>query len=89
MTPHQEYQSLGRTAKKRQKYYRVLFKARIPEITLEEIREATNNALVLGNDYFIEKVEKLLNRPAAPRAKGGDRKSKAYRQSSVNKINTL
>jgi putative transposase len=58
ITPHEEYLRLGKTATDRQKAYRALFKLRIPDRTLENIRESTNKAWVLGSDYFKEHIEK-------------------------------
>lgn len=82
VVPHAEYLSLGQTAEERQAAYRALFKSHISEKTLEEIRQATNKAWVLGSSYFKEKIAKQLNRPAIPASKGGDRKSAAYREGS-------
>ena len=48
--------------------------------TLKEIREATNKAWVLGDDRFKDKIERLLNRRARSKPKGGDKKSKAYKE---------
>ncbi len=79
ITPHSEYKKLGATSEKRQAAYRQLFKARIPDATLDEIRKATNKGWVLGSDRFKRKMEKKLNRPAQTMAHGGDRKSEAYR----------
>jgi len=41
----------------------------------------TNKGWVLGTDRFRKAVEEVLDRPTAPRPKGGDRRSKAYRES--------
>ncbi|MBA1445275.1 MAG: transposase [Gammaproteobacteria bacterium] len=41
----------------------------------------TNKAWGLGNDCFRFRVEEQLNRPTAAKARGGDRKSKIYRES--------
>ncbi len=78
IVPHQEYIQLGSTDADRQAAYRVLFRSRIANKTLEEIRESTNKAWVLGSGYFKEKIEKQLKRQASPKLRGGDRKSKAY-----------
>lgn len=81
VTPHEEYVRLGKSAEDREKAYRALFRSHISEKTLDEIRQATNKAWVLGSSYFKEKIQGQLNRPVLPAAKGGDRKSKAYRDS--------
>lgn len=73
VVPHLLYQALGKTRDQKQKAYRLLFKAHIPEKTLEHIRQSTNKAWVLGSGLFKDKIEKQLNRPMAPRPKGGDR----------------
>lgn len=79
VTPHWEYKRLGATATDRQSAYRQLFRARIPEMTLEAIREATNKAWVLGNDRFKQRMQRHLGRAVQSAGHGGDRKSEAYR----------
>jgi putative transposase len=56
---------LNQTEAARQSAYRQLFKARIAERALADIREATNKAWVLGNGQFKRKAEEQLKRPAA------------------------
>jgi len=80
VTPHQIYQQLGASPTARQSAYRALFKARIPEQTLVEIRQATNKAWVLGDEKFKDKIAQLMNRRVSPKSRGGDRKSKVYRE---------
>ncbi|NOZ53726.1 MAG: hypothetical protein GXP08_11425 [Gammaproteobacteria bacterium] len=60
---------------------RQLFKHRIAERALGEIRESINKAWVLGADRFRTKVEQLVGWPVVPRAKGDDRRSEVYRRS--------
>jgi len=79
ITPHAEYIALGGCPEERRKAYRALFKSCIAEKTLGEIREATNKSWVLGSSHFKERIEGQLNRRAEPLARGGDRKSAAYR----------
>jgi len=83
LVAHPEYLRLGKTITERQQAYRELFKARIPQLTLDEIRQATNKAWVLGDDRFKEMIEAKLARATAPKPRGGDRKSKAYRDSVI------
>jgi putative transposase len=78
ITPHMEYSRLGKTDEDRQAAYRQLFKSHIPESSLDEIREATNKAWVLGNDRFKQRIQKQLERRIEPNAKGGDRKSEKF-----------
>ena len=87
VVPHTEYLKLGKAPEGRQKAYRALFRSRIPKKTLEDIRQATNKAWVLGSGHFKEQIEKQLSRPVAPRARGGDRKSTAYRKKlTINRV---
>jgi putative transposase len=83
VTPHHEYRRLGKTDEERQAAYRQLFKHRIPEDSITEIREATNKAWVLGNGRFKQRIQKKLDRRVEPSAKGGDRKSEKYRINGV------
>ncbi len=80
ITPHQEYKRLGSTDEERQTNYRQLFRAKIPEMTLAEIREATNKAWVMGSDKFKSKIARKIDRPVQSRGHGGDRKSKAFKK---------
>lgn len=79
VTPHIEYSRLGASDALRQAAYRQLFKHRIAENKLAEIREATNKAWVLGNDRFKARIQKHLERRVEPAAKGGDRKSERFK----------
>jgi putative transposase len=79
LTEHGCYQALGETASKRQVAYRALFDYGIDDLTLEEIRDATNKAWVLGENRFKQQIEQQAGRRASPLPKGGDRKSKSYK----------
>lgn len=81
VTAHQLYLRLGKAAEERQMAYRGLFRSRLSEQMLEEIRESTNKAWVLGSSRFKQNIEKNLNRRIAPLPKGGDRKSGKYHAS--------
>ena len=78
LMPHSQYLSLGVNPEARQQAYRALFKGRIAERTLEEIREATNKAWVLGSDHFKQQIEAVANRQLSSSGWGGDRKSQEY-----------
>lgn len=80
VTPHAEYQKLGRSQRARQSAYRRTFSQPIEEGMLTQIRGATNKAWVLGGDAFCRDLEGQLNRRAAPRPRGGDRRSATYRR---------
>ncbi len=87
VTPYREYAQLGNDLEERQSAYRALFKNRITEKTLTEIREASNKAWVLGSDQFKQEIGQKLNRRMEPLARGGDRKSSVYRNKhSINRV---
>ncbi len=60
--PHSLYKGLGPSPELRQARYQALFESVIPQLTLEEIREMTNKAWLLGSDRFREEIEARLNR---------------------------
>lgn len=79
ISDHELYHCLGATAKARQEAYQALFGQTINAETLKLIRDNTQNAWVLGNDRFREKIEVLTKRQTAPKRRGGDRKSLKFR----------
>ena len=87
IAPHELYLKLGDTGQIRQEAYRKLFVNGIDQSDLSNIREATNKAWVLGNNRFKAHVQRLLERQAGPRLRGGDRKSEAFR--AARKINRV
>lgn len=85
LTPHALYLELGADDAARQSNYRELFKGQIDEMSLTGIREATNKAWVLGSERFKQQITQQINRRTERLAKGGDRKSQAYRE-SINRV---
>ncbi|TLS67497.1 transposase [Mariprofundus erugo] len=83
VTAHALYLQLGNHPQARCEAYSRLFEADMDSALLDEIREATNKSWVLGSGTFKEQVETLTKRQASPKARGGDRKSKAYRDSKM------
>ena len=81
LTPHPVYLQLGKTDEDRQKGYRALFRGRLPERELSVIRESTNKAWALGDERFRAQIEARTGRRAVPLGRGGDRKSKQYKES--------
>ena len=86
VTHHVLYKQLGRTKNERQQSYRQLFRTKIKKMTLDEIRDATNKAWVLGNNRFKENIEKLAARQTRPKLRGGDRKSEEYQRKRINRV---
>ncbi len=78
---HSEYLRLGDSAKTRQMAYGDLFKHHLSDNSISAIRDATNKAWVLGNDHFKQRIQDQLNRRVEPKARGGDRKSEAFKTS--------
>jgi putative transposase len=79
LTPHRCYLALGENDKVRRKSYRALFRRTIPEAVLEDIRTSTLKGWAIGNDRFRSEIEQMTNRRASPKPRGGDRKSKKYK----------
>jgi putative transposase len=79
LTPHLCYLALGNTLSKRRKTYQTLFEKHISALSLTEIRDATNKSWVLGDNRFKQQIEKQTGRRASPLPRGGDKKSKAYK----------
>lgn len=80
ITPHHRYLALGRSPEERQQAYRDLFKGRMPEAEIQQIRDATNKAWVLGSDGFKQHFEAQTGQRAKPKPRGGDRKSRRWNQ---------
>ena len=78
ITPRIEYRRLGTTEQVRLQAYRQLFRTRLPEATLNELRDATNKGWALGDTRFKTKIAKLIDRPVDSSGYGGDRKSEEY-----------
>lgn len=79
ITPHHCYQSLGKTDKQRQTAYLALFEHKLKHDFLDNIRDATNKAWVLGGENFKKQIEEQTGRRASPSLRGGDRKSAQYK----------
>jgi putative transposase len=85
VTSHGQYLALGADPDTRQAAYRALFPACIDGHTLGAIREATNKGWALGTDRFRDEVTRLLKRRARPVARGGDRRSRNYRDQATER----
>ena len=68
--PHWLYLVLGVEKKERQATYRSMFKARLDNNIVNEIRKATNGNYVLGNDQFKDEIESMLKRRVSPGKSG-------------------
>jgi len=86
ISPHEVYLRLGSDPELRCEAYRHLFDAHIDDRKLDEIRTATNRSWVLGSERFKEQIEALTKRQAAPRVRGGDHKSKKFKENKINRV---
>ena len=60
-----------------------LFDAQIPESTMDEINHSVMKGWSLGNLQFIKQIEKQTGQWSKPKARGGDRKSKKFKERQV------
>jgi len=86
VTPHSLYKLLGKYVQERQKNYRQLFRSKITEKSMTEIRGATNKSWVLGNEQFKIKIEQLTSRQVKPKPRGGDRRSEKFHSDESNRV---
>ena len=75
-TPHPIYQQLGTTRQERLKAYRELFRGHLDPALINQIRQATNKGMALGNDRFRDEIEKLTGRRVTPKKCGPKPKQK-------------
>ena len=64
ITPHSLYLALGCSAETRQEAYRALFRRHMSQPLLRKIRQALNHDLVLGCEYFKDRIAAAINRQA-------------------------
>lgn len=86
LTPHPMFLALGGTDGERQVAYTALFEAHLDEKTLDEVRATLNKAWVLGSEHFRNKIAAQLNRRTSPLPKGGDRKTEAVKNKTINRV---
>ena len=73
LTPHPLYLVLGTDTATRQHAYRELFHDPVDHALIHEIRDALNQELVLGSEYFKDRIERTLHRRARPGQSGRPR----------------
>jgi putative transposase len=81
ITAHREYKKLGKEPEARQKAYRMLFRGRMAEKDLAEIRDCTNKSWVIGDERFKVKVAARTGISTQRVGRGGDRKSERFKES--------
>ncbi|SMF30275.1 putative transposase, partial [Alteromonadaceae bacterium Bs31] len=79
LSPHSVYQQLANTVEQRQSVYRSLFRGRMAEREVKEIRDAANKSWVLGDERFKTEIAQRTGRSPINTGRGGDRRSARYR----------
>lgn len=74
-TPHEVYLSIGNAPQTRQASYRALFQQQLDVKIINDIRQATNKGLAIGDDKFKDEIERLTGNSMKPKKVG--RPSKA------------
>lgn len=80
ITPHELYVQLADNDARRQQIYRGLFFDDLDKNVVDELRNATNKGWAMGSNHFKAQAEKLIGRRISPSRRGGDRKSKRFKQ---------
>jgi len=75
-SPHPAYQALGTSANERARVYRELIRGHLDEQVIHDIRQATQQGMVLGSDRFKQEVQRLAGRRVKPLKRGPKRKQK-------------
>jgi putative transposase len=70
VTPHALYLSLGRGKAERQASYRELFREKLTDEFIADLRLATNGGWALGDDAFKRRIAKRAKRRAEPLPRG-------------------
>jgi len=61
-TPHRAYTELGSSVEERAKIYRQLFHGHLDDVLINDIRNALNKSMALGDNRFKQAVEELTGR---------------------------
>ena len=75
ITPHPQYQSLGRSKQQRKQAYRALFRHHIEDRELHAIQACWQSGTPLGNERFREKIERRLKTKVGQATRGRPRKT--------------
>lgn len=67
---HPLFRRLGRSVAERQKAYRALFRSKLDEAFIDDLRAATNGGWALGDDRFRRQIAKAAKRRVVPLPKG-------------------
>ncbi|MCP4199040.1 MAG: transposase [Proteobacteria bacterium] len=82
LTCYALFEEPGLSEEQRRAAYRSLFDQRIDEKMLTTIRDSTQRGWALGSRHFLEQIGSCIKRPAQKSRRGGDRRSKIFREES-------
>ncbi len=74
-TPHELYNALGYSKKKRLERYQALFDTDVDGVLLDDIRKSINKGLALGNKRFTSRIEKLTGQRVTQGKRGRPKKA--------------
>ena len=69
-TPHHIYLSLHQEPQARQAAYRALFKHHLSSKIIDDIRQASNKGMAIGNDKFKDEIERITGTSMRPQKMG-------------------
>ncbi len=72
-SPHELYNALGRSKKKRLESYQLLLDIDVEEVLLDDIRKSINKGVALGSVRFTNKIEKLTGKRVTQAQRGRPR----------------
>ncbi len=73
ISPHKQYQALGKDKEQCRHQYRELFRYHVDDDLLHDIRDSLNHGWPLGNERFKEEIEHTLQRRVRPGKSGRPR----------------
>lgn len=76
LSPHSEYLMLGKSSAERQAVYRSLFKERLSDKMITDIRQGIAKGMALGSDHFKAQIEHTYNQRVVPLRAGRPKKSR-------------
>jgi len=88
-SPHEVYLRLGAVERIRAERYRDLFRARLDQQLVEEIRSSVNKGLALGGEQFKTELERATGRRMRPGKRGPRQAATTARSTGAKRKNLL
>jgi putative transposase len=73
-SPHRVYNALGKSAGERSRAYYALFAGQLETDVLRQIRQTSNQGMVLGSEKFKQEIARLADRRVVPLRRGPKRR---------------